>query len=81
MILCLLLIIIYSRVLLPSFSVNVCTSSVSVSCSIVSLILQNTGVGNHQSNREVNPLPLFCKSSIIGNAAWDWVKPTNVKEV
>ena len=77
----LLLITVYLRVLLPSWSVNVCTSSVSVFCSIVSLILQNTGVGNHHNNREVNPLALFCKSSMIGNAAWGWVKPTNVNEV
>lgn len=66
---------------LPSCGKKVLTSSVSMSSNIVSLILQNTGLGNHHNNRDVNPLALFCRSSIIGRADCGWVKPTNVNDV
>lgn len=66
---------------LPSCGKKVLTSSLSMASNIVSLILQNTGLGNHHNNREVNPLALFCRSSIIERGDSGWVKPTNVNDV
>jgi len=53
----------------------------STGVSLVSAILQKTGSGKNHRLLDVNPLALFCASSIIGRAVCGCVNPNIVKDV
>lgn len=73
----------YSRnnVHLPNLLGKSFTSALSSGVKLVSFNEQNTGLGKNQSSLDVNPLALFCASSMMGRAVCGWVNPISVNEV
>lgn len=66
---------------LPSAMLKFFTVAFSAIESLVACILQKTGSGKYHIILDVNPLTLFCTSSMMGSAVCGWVNPNIVNDV